>query len=1057
MGGGGGKGKGKAQTIGYWYRPLIHFGFCQGEADALLEFRGGDRTAWRGELAESGRFYVNAMELWGGEASEGGIAGYCDWMAGEADQEPNEFLATHLGARQPAYRGVASLVFRGGRYGAMNPYPKPASFWLRRILKGWDNDEPWYPAKAAIEVAGVKGGRFLLPFAPGNRLFRSVTGAVWPADQLLDTGATNAEKGAWRAGGALFVFGATGQCRVSQNGGGTFRDFGPIPGGFANGGGVEYAPGTPGRWVFLSKDGSQIATSTDLQTVSMVSQVEDSNALSIAQKDGVFLMAANNSRFFRSLGGGEGSWERYYESAHGDFASNHGPILATTLEWISHRQSADGFLASPTGLEGSWDFQSMPAGLTSSGCNGSAQGNGYVVFLINVATVPGGVESAMIWRELDGTTWFEGQRFARADGSGGTNLSFEEGTFFYSYGGAVHRATHPGGAWEQVASGLPGTLTRVITSGLRGDGALLGMNPAHIIYDSLVSVAMQGEPPESINEASFQAAADKLWDEQFGLCTTYDPDAETVEEFRQRICNLIGARCSRSRVDGLWYLDLIRGDYDVDELPILTDMDILSLEEEPPTIDDAVNQVSVEWFDQVRKATSTTAPVQSLGAIQAMGVVNPEVGRYPEIPVENLALRVAARDLRNKSPLRRFRCDANRVPYAWRIGTFFRLQAPKKGIADMVCMVGDIDTGTLRSGAIRMVFVQSVFSMPDATYLIGEPGDPGEDRDPRGSPQQRVVELPYVELAAMLPSAELAALPEEAGYIGAMATRPSVGLNYALYTKTFGTDYGGGQIGDWCPACTFEEAAGYADTVFTVAAQSQLATVQVGTRAMWELEEVRVDAIDAEAGTVTLGRGVADTVPVRHAAGTVCYFYDNARALDGAEYVEGEEVFAKLLTRTGTAFQDPNEAPELSVIITGRASRPYPPARLRINDAVSLAYASGEVTLTWAHRDRLAQVDQLIDTETTSIGPEAGTTYTVRWYLDGVLEHTHDGLTGTSQAYTPSADGTLRIEIESVRDGVASHQKHVRELAYTLDPTDYLETEGGELIRTEAGDPITLE
>ena len=1045
MGGGGGKGKGKAQTIGYWYRPLIHFGFCQGEADALLEFRGGDRTAWRGELAESQRFYVNAMELWGGEASEGGIAGYCDWMAGEATQEPNEFLATYLGERQPAYRGVASLVFRGGRYGAMNPYPKPASFWLRRILKGWDNDDPWYPARAAIEVAGVKGGRFLLPFATGNRLYRSVTGALWPTDQLLDTG-------------ALFVFGSSGQCRVSQNGGATFRDFGPIPGAFSNGGGVVYAPGEPGRWTFQSKDGAQIATSTDLQTVQMVDQVEASNALALAVKDRTVLMGGNNSRFFRSTdGGAPGTWERYYESTYGDFAAGHGPIQTTATQFVSHRASGNGFLSSATGAEGSWDFEAMPAGLTSQGCNGSATGNGYVVFLIGVGTVTGGIECAMIWREVDSDTWFEGQRFTRSDGYGDTNLSFEEGTFYYSYGGAVHRTTHPGEAWEQVATGLPGTLTRVITSGLRGDGALLGMNPAHIIYDSLVSLTMQGEPVESINQDSFEAAADKLWDEQFGLCTTYDPDAETVEEFRQRICNLIGARCSRSRVDGLWYLDLIRGDYDIDELPILTDMDLLSLEEEPPTIDDAVNQVSVEWFDQIRKASSTTAPVQSLGAIQAMGVVNPEVGRYPEIPVENLALRVAARDLRNKSPLKRFRADTNRVPYAWRIGTFFRLQAPKKGIADMVCMVGDIDTGTLRSGAIRMVFVQSVFSMPEATYLVGERGDPGQDLTPRGSPQQRVVELPYVELAATLPSAELAALAPEAGYIAAIATRPSVGLNYALYTKTFGTDYGGGQIGDWCPACTFEEPSGFAGTVFTVAAQSQLASVEVGTRGMWELEEVRVDAIDPDAGTVTLGRGVADTVPVQHAAGTVCYFYDNARALDGVEYVEEEEVFAKLLTRTGTAFQDPNEAPELSLIITGRASRPYPPARLRINDAVAPAYASGEITVTWAHRDRLAQADQLIDTEVASIGPEAGTTYTVRWYLDDVLEHTHDAVAGTSQAYTPSGDGTLRIELESVRDGVTSHQKHVRELAYTLDPTDYLETEGGELIRTEAGDPITLE
>ncbi|WP_419669917.1 hypothetical protein [Xylella fastidiosa] len=32
----------------------------------------------------------------------------------------------------------------------MNPYPQPASYKIRRILKGWDHDACWYPEKAAI-------------------------------------------------------------------------------------------------------------------------------------------------------------------------------------------------------------------------------------------------------------------------------------------------------------------------------------------------------------------------------------------------------------------------------------------------------------------------------------------------------------------------------------------------------------------------------------------------------------------------------------------------------------------------------------------------------------------------------------------------------------------------------------------------------------------------------------------------------------------------------------------------------------------------------------------
>src|SRR5690606_4573087 len=94
-----------------------------------------------------------------------------------------------------------------------------------------------------------------------------------------------------------------------------------------------------------------------------------------------------------------------------------------------------------------------------------------------------------------------------------------------------------------------------------------------------------------------------------------------------------------------------------------------------------------------------TAHVHSLAAINALGTVNPEVRDYPEVPYELLANRLALRDLRNKSiPTRRFNLTTNRKPYNWRKARAFRLQAPKRGIADMVCRVGDIDRGTLQSG-----------------------------------------------------------------------------------------------------------------------------------------------------------------------------------------------------------------------------------------------------------------------------------------------------------------------------------------------------------------------
>src|SRR3546814_12715191 len=50
------------------------------------------------------------------------------------------------------------------------------------------------------------------------------------------------------------------------------------------------------------------------------------------------------------------------------------------------------------------------------------------------------------------------------------------------------------------------------------------------------------------------------------------------------------------------------------------------------------------------------------------------------------------------------------------------------------------------------------------------------------------------------------------------------------------------------------------------------------------------------------------------------------------------------------------------------------------------ATVEGALALSWSHRDRRGQADQLIDTTTGNIGPEAGTTYTVAVHLNGVLD-----------------------------------------------------------------------
>lgn len=568
------------------------------------------------------------------------------------------------------------------------------------------------------------------------------------------------------------------------------------------------------------------------------------------------------------------------------------------------------------------------------------------------------------------------------------------------------------------------------------------MNPAHVLYYARTHPEIGREPKANMNDASYRAAADKLYEEGFGICTSYDPSAESLEEFEGRICRLIGGSVSRDLVDGQYYLDLARGDYDVDDLPVVTDDDIISFEAQPSTLDGAVNSVSVKYFDPCRREDVMTPSVQALGLIDAFGVIH-QTMEYPEIPSGALALIVAERDVRTTAtPTIPFNLvvmpDAVR---AIRPNRHFRLQAPKHGIEDMVCLLGEKQAGTLKSGAMRIKATQDIYSLPQTSFVEVEPGvDTRPDPTPYPITQQAALEAPYIELVQRLDRANLDVLPADAGYLLVVADRPQQGgHNYNVAVAAGGADYAGEATGDWCPVAVVagDPAVDEIDqlaTVIPIADFVRAEQLTMGSAALWDGEIVRIDAVDVLAGTVTVGRACADTIPTRHAAGSHIWAYDDAAASDLVEYAEGEIIGIKLLTNTGTARLDPAEATPMSVEFAGRAARPYPPAAVRINGLAWPAEIADTAQVTWVHRDRLAQADKLVDQALPSIGPEAGVTYTVRWYLDDVLVNTAESIAGDSASFVPAAAGTLRIEIESVRGGLVCLQLWQHTMAYTPPP-----------------------
>ena len=264
--------------------------------------------------------------------------------------------------------------------------------------------------------------------------------------------------------------------------------------------------------------------------------------------------------------------------------------------------------------------------------------------------------------------------------------------------------------------------------------------------------------------------------------------------------------------------------------------------------------------------------------------------------------------------------------------------------------------------------------------------------------------------------------------------RPSSdAISARLAISSTGAGYEERGIVDFCPTATLAAPVAPNVTTLAIAGGIDIDTVRVGSYAMLGAEIVRVDAVTPS--VVRVGRGCLDTVPVEHAKGARLFFADDALESDGVEYAQGENVRVKLMPTTSLGKLAIGDAPEQIATMAQRQARPYPPGRFRINGQEYPTTMRGDqdMTVSWAHRDRLQQTATIVDTEAASIGPEAGTSYTLELYsAAGSLISSASEIAGNAHTFA-LADigqnfGEMRIKLWAVREGLASHSAHEHSL-----------------------------
>jgi hypothetical protein len=572
------------------------------------------------------------------------------------------------------------------------------------------------------------------------------------------------------------------------------------------------------------------------------------------------------------------------------------------------------------------------------------------------------------------------------------------------------------------------------------------LNGIHIIRECLTDREW-GLGFDSSTEigSSFEDCADTLFEEEFGLSLLWD-QVMPLEEFINDILDCIAGVLYQDLSTGKWEVGLIRDNYNLDDLEVFNEDDIIEIEEfTRPTYGEIINQVVVNWWDKINNKTRS-AIARDNSLIEKQGnTINETILNFQGICNASLANKVAERELNIVTAMLaglRLRCT--RKMSHLKPNDVFKLTWSKLGLVQMVVRILDIDYGSLENNEIVMNCVEDSFAAPYTIYadspdtLWTSPVS-----DPTDVVNVRILEIPYYTLVNdLFGSINLvAALNDDNGFLFVLAERPtSDHLDFDLLVR-FDEGYDFKNIGTRTfvatGVLTNDLVMNCEDTTIDLSEANDLDLVGINSIAVLNNEIIKILSIDTDNNQIEIARGVLDTTPKAHLSGDRIYFVNEDYAEIDIEYLSGNNPDARLLTRTGNGILDEVDATIItSPVLGSRMIRPYPPGNLKFNGESFPSFFSStensKLTISWNHRDRTdyEQLQKLIEhSDSIDYGPEAGTTYTIKIYDENNnLVRTASGVSGKSYDYTEafelsdcgSLQTQLRFVIYSVRDGYNS-------------------------------------
>lgn len=560
------------------------------------------------------------------------------------------------------------------------------------------------------------------------------------------------------------------------------------------------------------------------------------------------------------------------------------------------------------------------------------------------------------------------------------------------------------------------------------------INPIHKIREILTDDTAMNKPESDVNDINFRKAADVLYEEKMGI--SWSVTEKSCLEAINELCGHIEAGVRINRQTGLYEIVLFRDDwFDENEIHILPQNKIKSLQLDVQNADESINQLNVSYYnrDAIKNSSFSIAENASIKNLQ--GRVNAEEADFPYFMNQRNAAVVAQWKLKQMStPVWQGTFTTGFYEARkWNRYDLLKLAWPRKWQGTILVRIMKINLGTGTDVSIDFVEVVPYSSDLSSNIVIDTPVDTSPK--PPQPALFKAFELSYfeaVQLNGQKAVDDALAYNPDAGYVSVIAKKPQSNSLSALMYTDIGNDYERAGTIAYCETAELDQTISQTNTAFIVKNAGSLGAVNVGTQITIDNEIMVYQSYDAETSLLTVKRGALDTIPQNHSTGSVLYFADDFITVDPTEYVTSEVIDVKALTTTPSGILDIEDVDAQQVEIQARAIRPYPPANVKINDEYFPQEIETDLVLTWVDRNRLQQTGgEILSWFDGGVTAESGTLYQlvlVERDENEIVLRTQNSSIGSVNTFTFATSAmhvntrTIQIILRSLRDSYESYQ-----------------------------------